>query len=76
MKNILISALTAQDLFLRVMVVLAACGYLRKVRPVDQPLLSAALYLVAISQWPSPSEGRAASPDCRIAVPGNHRLPA
>nr|WP_237715422.1 hypothetical protein [Pseudomonas putida] len=51
MKNNLISALTAQDLFLRVMVVLAACDYLRKVRPVDQPLLCAALYLVAIGSF-------------------------
>ncbi|MGE8456985.1 MAG: hypothetical protein ACN6OY_10505 [Pseudomonas alloputida] len=48
MNNILVSALTALDVFLCVMVVLAACDYLRKVRPVDQPLLSIAFYLVAI----------------------------
>lgn len=48
MNNILVSALTALDVFLCVMVVLAACDYLRKVRPVDQPLLSVAFYLVAI----------------------------
>jgi len=48
MNNILVSAMTALDVFLCVMVVLAACDYLRKVRPVDQPLLSIAFYLVAI----------------------------
>ena len=49
MNNILVSALTALDVFLCVLVVVAACDYLRKVRPVDQPLLSIAFYLVAIS---------------------------
>lgn len=48
MNSILTSALTALDAFLCVMVVLAACEYLRKVRPIDQPLLSISFYLVAI----------------------------
>ncbi|OOW06653.1 hypothetical protein MF6396_03120 [Pseudomonas sp. MF6396] len=48
MNNILGSALTALDVFLCVLVVAAACDYLRKVRPADQPLLSIAFYLVAI----------------------------
>ena len=39
MDSILVSALTALDVFLCVLVVVAACDYLRKVRPVDQPLL-------------------------------------
>lgn len=53
MNNILVSALTALDVFLCVMVVLAACDYLRKVRPVDQPLLSVAFYCVAIGAFGS-----------------------
>ncbi|POF89652.1 hypothetical protein [Pseudomonas putida] len=48
MSSILVSALTALDAFLCVLVVVAACDYLRKVRPIDQPLLSIAFYLVAI----------------------------
>lgn len=48
MNNILVSALTALDVFLCVLVVVAACEYLRKVRPADQPVLSIAFYLVAI----------------------------
>ncbi|WP_454869585.1 hypothetical protein [Pseudomonas putida] len=53
MNNILVSALTALDVFLCVLVVVAACDYLRKVRPADQPLLSIAFYLVAIGAFGS-----------------------
>lgn len=48
MNSILVSALTILDIFLCALVVAAACDYLRKVRPVDQPLLSIAFYMVAI----------------------------
>ncbi|KPA87305.1 hypothetical protein PF66_06215 [Pseudomonas asplenii] len=48
MNSTLNSALVAFDVFLCALVVAAACDYLRKVRPIDQPLLSAAFYLVAI----------------------------
>ncbi|WP_288076767.1 hypothetical protein [Pseudomonas sp.] len=51
MNNFLTSALTAMDIFLCVLVVLAACDYLRRVRPVDQPLLCTAFYLVAIGAF-------------------------
>ncbi|MBC2659796.1 hypothetical protein H7A76_30550 [Pseudomonas sp. MSSRFD41] len=51
MNNFLSSALTAADAFLCVLVVIAACDYLRKVRPIDQPLLSAAFYMVAIGAF-------------------------
>lgn len=51
MNNFLTSALTAVDIFLCVLVVLAACDYLRRVRPVDQPLLCTAFYLVAIGAF-------------------------
>lgn len=47
----MISALTVVDAFLCVLVVIAACDYLRKVRPIDQPLLSGAFYLVAIGAF-------------------------
>ncbi|WP_277593620.1 hypothetical protein [Pseudomonas chlororaphis] len=51
MSSILISALTTIDAFLCVLVVIAACDYLRKVRPIDEPLLSTAFYLVAIGAF-------------------------
>ncbi len=51
MNNILVSALSAADAFLCVLVALAACDYLRRVRPVDHPLLCTAFYLVAIGAF-------------------------
>lgn len=51
MSSVLTSVLTAMDIFLCVLVVLAACDYLRRVRPVDQPLLCTAFYLVAIGAF-------------------------
>ena len=51
MNNFLTSSLTAMDIFLCVLVVIAACDYLRRVRPVDQPLLCTAFYLVAIGAF-------------------------
>lgn len=51
MNTFLISALAAADAFLCVLVVIAACDYLRRVRPIDQPLLSCAFYLVAIGAF-------------------------
>ena len=51
MNNILVSAMTALDVFLCVMVVLAACEYLRRIRPMDEPLLAVAFYLVAIGAF-------------------------
>lgn len=51
MNTILVSAMSAVDAFLCVLVALAACDYLRKVRPVDQPLLCTAFYLVAIGAF-------------------------
>ncbi|PMX22753.1 MULTISPECIES: hypothetical protein [unclassified Pseudomonas] len=51
MSSILVSALSAADAFLCVLVALAACDYLRRVRPVDHPLLCTAFYLVAIGAF-------------------------
>lgn len=51
MNSILVSAMSAIDAFLCVLVALAACDCLRKVRPVDQPLLCTAFYLVAIGAF-------------------------
>ncbi|ROL94177.1 hypothetical protein BK636_02165 [Pseudomonas chlororaphis] len=51
MNSILVSILTAADAFLCVLVVIAACDYLRRVRPIDQPMLSIAFYLVAIGAF-------------------------
>lgn len=51
MSSILISSIAASDAFLCVLVVIAACDYLRRVRPVDQPLLCTAFYLVAIGAF-------------------------
>jgi hypothetical protein len=39
------------DAFLCVLVVVAAAEYLRRVRPIEQPLLSISFYLVAIGAF-------------------------
>ena len=39
------------DVALCVLVMLAAAEYLRRVRPIEQPLLSASFYLVAIAAF-------------------------
>jgi hypothetical protein len=41
------------DAFLCVLVVIAAAEYLRRVRPMDEPLLSISFYLVAIAAFGS-----------------------
>lgn len=41
------------DAFLCVMVVIAAAEYLRRVRPMDEPLLSIVLYTIAIAAFGS-----------------------
>jgi acyl-CoA thioesterase FadM len=51
MNSILVSVLTATDAFLCVLVVIAACDYLRRIRPIDHPLLSVSFYLVAIGAF-------------------------
>ena len=51
MNGILVSALSVADALLCVLVALAACDYLRRVRPIDQPLLCTAFYLVAIGAF-------------------------
>lgn len=43
--------LSVVDAFLCVLVVIAAADYLRRVRPIDQPLLSISFYLVAIGAF-------------------------
>lgn len=53
MNSILVSALGVIDAALCIVVALAACDYLRRVRPIDQPLLSVAFYLVAIGSFGS-----------------------
>lgn len=53
MNTTLMSAMAATDAFLCVLVVIAACDYLRRVRPIDQPMLSVAFYLVAIGAFGS-----------------------
>jgi Ca2+/Na+ antiporter len=53
MNSILVSALGLIDAALCIVVALAACDYLRRVRPIDQPLLSVAFYLVAIGAFGS-----------------------
>lgn len=53
MNSILVSALGLVDAALCLVVALAACDYLRRLRPIDQPLLSAAFYLVAIGAFGS-----------------------
>lgn len=51
MNSILVSALSVVDALLCVLIALAACDYLRRVRPIDQPLLCTAFYLVAIGAF-------------------------
>lgn len=51
MNTILISVMSATEAFLCVLVVIAAGDYLRRVRPIDQPLLSISFYLVAIGAF-------------------------
>lgn len=51
MNAILISAMSATEAFLCVLVVIATGDYLRRVRPIDQPLLSISFYLVAIGAF-------------------------
>lgn len=51
MSTFLISALAAADAFLCVLVVIAACDYLRRIRPMDHPLLAVAFYLVTIGAF-------------------------
>lgn len=41
------------DAFLCVLVVIAAAEYLRRVRPMDEPVLSIVLYMVAIAAFGS-----------------------
>ena len=53
MNSILVSGLSLLDAALCLVVALAACDYLRRLRPIDQPLLSAAFYLVAIGAFGS-----------------------
>ncbi|MFZ5936602.1 hypothetical protein ACOKS3_17445 [Pseudomonas sp. HS6-2] len=53
MSSTLISALVGANAFLSVLVVIAACDYLRRIRPADEPLLAAAFYLVAIGAFGS-----------------------
>lgn len=43
--------LQVADAFLCVLVVIAAAEYLRRVRPMDEPLLSISFYLVAIAAF-------------------------
>lgn len=53
MNSILVSGLGLLDAALCLVIALAACDYLRRLRPIDQPLLSAAFYLVAIGAFGS-----------------------
>ncbi|MEO8641745.1 hypothetical protein [Pseudomonas sp.] len=45
------TVLVMTDAFLCVLVVVAAAEYLRRVRPIEQPLLSISFYLVAIGAF-------------------------
>ena len=85
MNSILVSALTALDVFMCVLVVVAACEYLRKVRPVDQPLLSIAFYMAAIGgfgafitalqgHWVNPWSGAPCWGGCLCLGPSRSRL--
>lgn len=51
MNSILVSALSVLDALLCILVALAACDYLRRIRPIDQPVLCTAFYLVAIGAF-------------------------
>lgn len=53
MSSTLISLLIGANAFLSVMVVIAACDYLRRIRPIDEPMLSVAFYLIAIGAFGS-----------------------
>nr|WP_314614223.1 hypothetical protein [uncultured Pseudomonas sp.] len=53
MSSTLIQVLIGANAFLSVLVVIAACDYLRRIRPNDQPLLAVAFYLVAIGAFGS-----------------------
>ncbi|AZC52290.1 hypothetical protein C4K35_4721 [Pseudomonas chlororaphis subsp. piscium] len=53
MSSILVTALGVIDAALCILAALAACDYLRRVRPIDEPLLSIAFYLVAIGAFGS-----------------------
>jgi len=53
MSSTLSQALIGANAFLSVLVVIAACDYLRRIRPMDHPLLAVAFYLVAIGVFGS-----------------------
>ncbi|EPT3120958.1 hypothetical protein ACVQEB_003157 [Pseudomonas aeruginosa] len=53
MSSTLIPVLIGANAFLSVLVVIAACDYLRRIRPMDSPLLAVAFYLVAIGAFGS-----------------------
>ncbi len=53
MSSTLIQVLIGTNAFLSVLVVIAACDYLRRIRPMDSPLLAVAFYLVAIGAFGS-----------------------
>lgn len=53
MSSTLISVLIGANAFLSVLVVIAASDYLRRIRPMDHPLLAVAFYLVAIGAFGS-----------------------
>lgn len=53
MNGILVTTLGVIDAALCVLVALAACDYLRRIRPIDHPLLSIAFYCVAIGSFGS-----------------------
>lgn len=53
MSSTLIPILIGANAFLSVLVVIAACDYLRRIRPMDAPLLAVAFYLVAIGAFGS-----------------------
>ncbi|MDM9593623.1 hypothetical protein [Pseudomonas guariconensis] len=53
MSSTLIPILIGANAFLSVLVVIAACDYLRRIRPMDHPLLAVAFYLVAIGAFGS-----------------------
>ena len=53
MSSTLIQVLIGANAFLSVLVVIAACDYLRRIRPMDHPLLAVAFYLVSIGAFGS-----------------------
>ncbi|MGX1185159.1 hypothetical protein AB7M29_002838 [Pseudomonas sp. F-14 TE3623] len=62
MNAILISTMSATEAFLCVLVVIAAGDYLRRVRPIDQPLLSISFYLVVIGAFVTALQGHWVNP--------------